>query len=211
MCILAPTPAAAQQVSPSPGTPTGTATTSIPGAASTSVLGNSPTTAYDQIVGTAQQIANIAADPNMSVDLKTQQINVLTGQFNQAVATWQQQVQMTAASTSALSDPSVTVGGLPTAQPNAFAPGVSGTPSPTPTGITSFTTPTASATPSVIPASAGGQSAADQLRAQIAQVSQQMASVAQDPTLKTDTRAALLSGLAAQFNQLMAQLQQLGG
>jgi hypothetical protein len=51
----------------------------------------------------------------------------------------------------------------------------------------------------------------DQVRAQLASVSQQMSQVSQDTTLSVEVKSAQLTALANQFNVLMAQLQQLGG
>jgi hypothetical protein len=51
----------------------------------------------------------------------------------------------------------------------------------------------------------------DQLRSQLATVSQQMSQVSQDTTLSVEAKSAQLTSLANQFNMLMAQLQQLGG
>ena len=56
-----------------------------------------------------------------------------------------------------------------------------------------------------------GGTAADQLRAQIGVVTQQMAQVTQDPSLTPEARTAQLKALGTQFDQLMQQLQQLGG
>jgi hypothetical protein len=167
---------------------------------------------YNQIVAAAQQVAQIAADPGISVDIKTQQITTLASQFNQSVATWQQQIvaapaaaptpAQTMATAPVVTDPGAT--GIAASPPNA-----AGVPAPTPV----TPPPPTAAAPALSPT--GGTGAAtlsvDQVRTQIGVLSQQMATVARDPSIPSDAKAAQLSGLSTQFNQLVAQLQQLGG
>ncbi|MBV9135265.1 MAG: hypothetical protein JO020_24785 [Chloroflexi bacterium] len=133
----------------------------------------------DQIASVSQQVTQAVQDQSLSIDAKVQRITSLAAQFNQLVAQWQQQLLQTSTAPAAAATP------LPTA---AIA-----TPLPVPTAVAPV---------------AGGTPTADQLRAQIATISQQMAQISQDPTLSADTRAQKLSALATQFNQLMAQLPQ---
>lgn len=135
--------------------------------------------ASDQISAVSQQVTQAVQDQSLPIDAKVQKINSLAAAFNQLVAQWQQLTQ----------------------NPTSTSPSVAGVQS-TPTPLTGL-----NATPT--PAPATGGSTADQLRAQIATVSQQMTQVSQDPSLTTDARTAKLTALGAQFNQLMAQLQQL--
>ena len=51
----------------------------------------------DQIASVAGQVAQVAIDPSISVEAKTQQINSLAAQFNQLVLVWQQQTLVTPA------------------------------------------------------------------------------------------------------------------
>ena len=132
----------------------------------------------DQIASVSQQVTQAVQDQSLSIDAKVQRITSLAAQFNQLVAQWQQLLQ------------------------TSTAPAAAATPLPTAAIATPLPVPTA-----VAPV-AGGTPTADQLRAQIATISQQMAQISQDPTLSADTRAQKLSALATQFNQLMAQLPQ---
>jgi uncharacterized membrane protein YukC len=50
----------------------------------------------------------------------------------------------------------------------------------------------------------------DQLRAQALSIAQQMNTVSANQSLSSDDRTAQLNTLAAQFNQVMAELQQSG-
>jgi HAMP domain-containing protein len=203
--VATPTPVLASNSTPL-ATPT-----LAPGVVATSVT-TSPAPS-DQIASVALQVAQVANDPTMTVDVKTQQINALALQFNQLVLVWQQQVAaiQTAnpASTPVLSGStgavSPGVGSTPT--PFGFGsriasavPTTSGTPTP------ASTTPGSSATPGLL---ASGN--VDQIRGQIAAVSQKMTTVSNDPTLPAAIKAKQLQDLGTQFNQLVQQLRQLGG
>jgi hypothetical protein len=59
----------------------------------------------DQIASVAGQVAQVAIDPSISVEAKTQQINSLAAQFNQLVLVWQQQTLVTPASGSPVPTP----------------------------------------------------------------------------------------------------------
>jgi hypothetical protein len=152
----------------------------------------------DQIGVLAQQVAQVAHDPSLPVESKTQQITSLADQFNKLVGQWQTQAFAPGSQTAA----SVTSTPTPVGTPAPVAPLVTGTPTASPALITgtpgTAPPPSASTTP-------------DQLRAQLASVSQQMAQVSQDTTLSVDAKTARLTALANQFNLLMSQLQQLGG
>jgi hypothetical protein len=168
-------------------TPTPAAAT----APSPAATGPSPSqAASDQVATVAGQIAQIASDPNVSVEVKTTQINSLASQFNQLVAAWQQQAQTAGAQVAPNAPNGVQVA---TTQAAPTLPGATVTPVGTPT-----------------PALTGAPTA-DQLRAQIAQIAQQMGTVSQDDSLSADDKATQLDALATQFNQLTLQLQQLGG
>jgi hypothetical protein len=75
------------------------------------------------------------------------------------------------------------------------------------TAASPVSTPSPFSTPGPVPGTAGATTS-DQLRAQIAAISQQMAQVSQDPSLPPDVKTQKLSALSTQFNQLMSQLQQ---
>jgi HAMP domain-containing protein len=152
--------------------------------------------ASDRIAAVSQQVADTANDASLPVETKVERINGLASQFNQLVAQWQQQLSQTSAAAGPLP---------PLANPQATPPVLVATPAPTvPTGLIPVQTV---ATPFPPP----GASTADQLRAQIAAISQQMAQIAQDPSINGDLKTTQLAALGAQFNQLMTQLQQLGG
>lgn len=152
---------------------------------------------YNQIVQTSQQVASIAADPGISVDIKSQQITMLAGQFNQSVAIWQQQIVAIPATAPAAPAPAQAMATAPQVT-NPGATGIAASP------VTVPPPPNANANPNA-------SLNADQLRTQIGVLSQQMATIAQDPSIPADSKATQLSGLSAQFNQLVVQLQQLGG
>jgi hypothetical protein len=146
----------------------------------------------DQIASVSQQVTQTVQDPSMPVDAKVQLINSLAALFNQLVAQWQLQVAQTPPTVAASS----TTGVIPT--PTAGA-------SPANTSPVTMPPPTNNGAPT-----AGGQTV-DQLRTQVAALSQQMAKVSQDPSLSPDARAAQIGALTTQYNQLMTQLHQLGG
>jgi HAMP domain-containing protein len=153
-----------------------------------------PEQAVAQIATLSQQVAQTVHDPTLSTDAKVQQVNVLAQQFNQLVAQWQQQAALTTAAAAPVGMQPPTVAGvqatpMPFGMPQTQPPSVPPTTAPPPTGGT----------------------AADQLRAQIGVVTQQMAQVSQDPSLTPEARTTQLKALGKQFNQLMQQLQQLGG
>ncbi|HEY2593136.1 MAG TPA: hypothetical protein VGK33_04480, partial [Chloroflexota bacterium] len=113
----------------------------------------------------SQQVAQVANDPTMPVDQKAQQINSLVAQFNQLVLVWQQQVLSQTGGAGAQTTP---VAGSST----TVSPSVGSTP-----------TPAAGATPGPV-----GSMTSDQLRAQIADISQKMATVSNDPTIPADAK-----------------------
>jgi HAMP domain-containing protein len=133
----------------------------------------------------SQQVAQVANDPTLPVDQKAKQISALAAQFNQLVSVWQQQVMSQTGGVGAQTTP------VPVSSA-AVSPLVGSTP-----------TPAASATPGPV-----GSTTSDELRAQIAAVSQKMATVSNDPTIPADARSVQLQDLGNQFNQLMQQLQQ---
>jgi hypothetical protein len=159
----------------------------------------------DQITSVSQQVTQAAHDPSMPIDAKVQLINNLAAQFNALVAQWQQQLSQISAIPAPASAPAPASTPAPVCNSPVCAPplspgslaGVQGTPTSSPsTGM---------------PAAPVTNPTADQLRAQIAAVSQQIAQVSHDPTLSTQAKTAQLNALGAQFNQLTSQLQQLGG
>lgn len=159
----------------------------------------------------------------MTVDMKTQQINALAAQFNQLVLVWQQQVTALQTSVAAQTPsgpigstaPVAGVGSTPTAV--GASVGASGSTSAT-AAVTTTPTPTPTspgstllgASPSMTPGPLVSLTP-DQLRAQIAAVSQRMTAVSNDPTLSAAAKTRQLQDLGAQFNQLVQQLRQLGG
>ena len=210
-----PLPAAAQPVQPQPGqlTPTPTSSTmtvtpvpSIPGVpgvpprpspVTTTAASSSPAT--DAIANVAQTVGQIARDPSMAVETKAQQITALATQFNLLVAQWQQHqaaLGLAAPPGIVTPQPSTSTCGMPCSGTTGTAPGV--------TGVGALMTPTPRV--EAFPAT-GGASTADQLRAQLAAVTQQMSQVSLDTTLTNDARVQQLNALSAQFNQLMTQLQ----
>jgi HAMP domain-containing protein len=145
----------------------------------------------DQIASVAGQVAQVAIDPSISVESKTQQINSLAAQFNQLVLVWQQQTQ---------APPGVGLSTLPTPAPGLAIPSPS-------------IAPARGASTPVIPVGTPGTpdaSRAAQLRTQIAAITQLMGAISQDTTLPADAKSAQLQDLARQFDQLMQQLQQAG-
>ena len=163
----------------------------------TTTTSSSSSPATDAIASIAATVGQIAHDPTMAVETKTQQITALAAQFNQLVAQWQQQQ----AALGLIAPPAVT----PQPSTTTCVAPCTGTPAPgvAPAEVGAVATPT--------PASGtGATGTADQLRAQIAAVSQQMNQVSQDTGLTNDARVQQLTTLSAQFNQLMTQLQQTG-
>jgi hypothetical protein len=162
--------------------------------------------ASDQIASLALQVAQVANDPTMPVETKTQQIYTLATQFNQLVAAWQQQLPPVTPGLGAQTTSSP--GGLTPILSATPTPGlgasVGGTPTPTPSSPGS-TLP--GATPSTTPGALVSLTA-DQIRAQIAAVSQRMTAVSNDATLAPNVKAVQLQDLGNQFNQLVLQLQQ---
>jgi len=170
----------------------------------------------DQIASVAAQVAAVANDPTMTVDVKTQQINALAAQFNQLVLVWQQQV---AAIQTANPQTTPVASGLT----GSLASGVGSTPTPFGSGsgsaLTSGTpipspTPPGSSIPGAAPSATSGPLVSltiDQVRAQISAVSQRMTTVSNDPTLSPSAKTKQLQDLGNQFNQLVQQLHQMGG
>ena len=150
--------------------------------------------ASDRIAVVSQQVADAVHDPSLTIDAKVQRINTLASQFNQLVAQWQQQLPQSSAAAGTI--PAV-------GTPQAVPPGLVAPVPTSPTGPIP-------GQPVGGPAQTGGTNA-DQLRAQIAAISQRMTQISQDPTLSSDAKTTQLAALGAQFNQLMMQLQQLGG
>ena len=161
----------------------------------------------DQISAVSQEVAQAIQDPALSTDAKVQRINSLATQFNQLVAQWQQQLAQYGIPTGAPPAPVCGTECTQQVQPPSVA-GVQATPT---AASAPHATASLTATPSTNRSSLAGGPTADQLRAMITAVSQQMAQVSQDPSLSAEVRTAQLSTLGAQFNQLMTQLQQLGG
>ena len=153
----------------------------------------------DQIASVAGQVAQVAIDPSISVESKTQQINSLATQFNQLVLVWQQQTLVTPASGSPVPTPAP--GPLTPVPSVAPARGVS-------TPVTLAATPAPALATAVGTPGAPDSSRAAQLRTQIAAVTQLMGAISQDTTLSPDAKSAQLQDLAKQFDQLMQELQQ---
>ncbi len=161
----------------------------------------------DQIASVALQVAQIANDPSMPVDVKTQQINALAAQFNQLVLVWQQQIAALPAGVGTQTT-------LPPPAPGTLAALATSTPTPV---VNANATANATATPpgSTIPGASTsatprppGSVTPDQIRAQISAVSQLMTTVSNDPTIPSDVKTVRLQDLGNQFNQLILQLQQ---
>ena len=94
LLLLAPTATYAAELAQSLPTPLRHRSTTLPSQASA-----------DQIASVARQVAQVAIDPSISVESKTQQINSLATQFNQLVLVWQQQTLVTPASGSPVPTP----------------------------------------------------------------------------------------------------------
>jgi hypothetical protein len=159
----------------------------------------------DQIAATSQQVSQAVQDPTLSVDAKVQRITALAVQFNQLVAQWQQLLAQAQPGVAGATAPACG----PACGPQAPASVAGIQASPTLVPASSLVAPTPS--PSTPAGLAPVGPTADQLRAQLTDIAQQMAQVSADPTLSADAKTTQLGVLGAEFNLLMAQLKQLGG
>jgi uncharacterized protein (UPF0147 family) len=214
-CLLLAPVAQAEEVAQTVSTPATAVLSATPVLPSTSrgVLSASPSPSpspsstsasqavSDQIASVALQVAQVANDPSMPVEMKTQQINALAAQFNQLVLVWQQQLPSPGPGVGALTTPSALTPILSATPTPIVAASGSATPTPTTPGSTLSTLPGATTAPL-------GSMTADQIRAQIAAVSQRMTTVSNDATIPANVKAVQLQDLGNQFNQLLVQLQQ---
>jgi hypothetical protein len=180
-------------------------------------LGSSnPTTA--QIASVAERVAQVAADATLPADAKTQQVAALADEFNRLVVQWEaEKARPPASPTPGVASPPPTAPAAaippPTAPaaaiPPPMSPAAAVAPQATPSGA--IPPPTSPGGPIPLddpsPATAG---TADQLRAQIADIADQMGQVSNDTSLPLDQKVARLTTLAAQFDQLVLQLNQQG-
>jgi hypothetical protein len=160
----------------------------------------------NQIQAIDLQIAQTMQDPTIPADLKTQLLNELAAQFNVLVAAWQRDSAAVATTGVGVTQPAG--GGAPTP---ASGTAQAAPPSAATTGAVVVQPADAvSAAPAAAPPSAAAQDVG-QLRTQALSVAQQMNAVNADQSLSGDDRTAQLNALAAQFNQILAQLQRSGG